>query len=59
MGCMAYLEGKMLEEVCGAICLVSLCSGAGVDPHADRRGLRIGRVLGRDLGAIEVREEAN
>lgn len=32
----ADLEGKMLEEVRGAICLVSLCPGAGVDPHADR-----------------------
>ena len=45
----ACLEGQVLEEVRRAICLVGLCSGAGIDPHADRRGLRIGRELGRNL----------
>lgn len=45
----AYLEGEMLEKVRGAICLVSLCAGAGVDPHADGRGLGVGRVLRGDL----------
>jgi hypothetical protein len=45
----AHLEGEMLEKVRGAICLVSLCAGAGVDPHADGRGLGIGGVLGGDL----------
>lgn len=44
-----YLEGKMLEEVCGAVGLLCLCSGAGIDPHADGRGLRIRGVLGSDL----------
>ena len=44
-----YLEGEMLEKVRGAICLVSLCPGAGIDPHADGRGLGIGRVLGGNL----------
>jgi len=39
----------MLEEVGGAIGLVGLGAGAGIDPHADGRGLGIGRVLGRNL----------
>lgn len=39
----------MLEEVGSAVGLVGLGAGAGIDPHADRRGLRIGRVLGCDL----------
>jgi len=41
----------MLEEVCGAVGLFCLCPGAGIDPHADRRGLRIRGVLGSDLEA--------
>jgi hypothetical protein len=39
----------MLEEVGGAVGLFGLGAGAGIDPHADRRGLGVGRVLGRDL----------
>lgn len=46
----AHLEGEVLEKVRGAICLVSLCAGAGVDPHADGRGLGVGGVLRGDLG---------
>ena len=44
-----YLEGKMLEEVGSAVGLGGLGAGAGIDPHADRRGLGIGRVLSRNL----------
>jgi len=47
-GCL-YLEGEMLEEVGGAVGLVGLGAGAGINPHADRGGLGIGRVLGSDL----------
>lgn len=43
------LEGEVLEEVCGAVGLVSLGPGAGINPHADGRSLRPWRVLGRDL----------
>jgi hypothetical protein len=39
----------MLEEVGGAVGLGGLGAGAGIDPHADGRGLGIRRVLGRDL----------
>lgn len=50
-----YLEGEMLEEVGGAVGLGGLGAGAGIDPHADGRGLGIGRVLSRDLeGGMEV-----
>jgi hypothetical protein len=45
----------MLEEVGGTVGLGGLGAGAGIDPHADGRGLGIGRVLSRDLeGGIEV-----
>ena len=37
-----YLEGEMLEEVGGAVGLGGLGAGAGIDPHADGRGLGIG-----------------
>lgn len=48
----------MLEEVGSAVGLVGLGAGAGIDPHADRGGLGIGRVLGSDLEkAIGVRNE--
>ena len=33
----------------GAVGLGGLGAGAGIDPHADGRGLGIGRVLSRDL----------
>ncbi len=36
----------------GTVGLVSLCPRAGIDPHADRRGLSIGRVLSGDLGQL-------
>ena len=50
----------MLEEVCGAVGLFRLCSGAGIDPHADGRGLRVGRVLGSDLvESIDVSSEVS
>ncbi len=39
----------MLEEVGGAIVLFGLGARAGIDPHADSRGLGIGGVLGGDL----------
>lgn len=39
----------MLEEVCGAVVLVSLGSGTGVNPDTDSRGLGPWRVLGGDL----------
>ena len=47
-----YLEGQVLEEVGGAICLCRLSSRTGVDPHANGRGLGVGRVLGSDGQAI-------
>ena len=37
--------------MCGAVGLFCLCPGTGIDPHADGRGLRIGRVLGCDLAS--------
>lgn len=49
----SYLEGKVLQEVRGAIGLVRLRAAAGVDPHADGRGLSPGRVLCGDLISIE------
>ena len=55
----------MLEEVRGTVGLVSLSPGTGIDPDADGRRLREGRVLGRDLvadrseGHSEVVIEAN
>lgn len=45
----SYLERKVLEEVRRAVGLVRLGPGAGVDPHADGRSLRIGRVLSGNL----------
>ena len=48
------LEGKVLEEVGGAIRLVSLGAGAGVNPHSHGRCLGPGRVLGGDLGGFRV-----
>ena len=50
----AYLEGQVLEEVRGAVRLVRLGPRAGVDPDTDGGGLGPGRVLGGDLGIIEV-----
>lgn len=47
----------MLEEVCGAIGLIGLGSRAGIDPHAHRRGLRIGRILGSDLEEKKSRSD--
>lgn len=45
----AYLESKVLEEVCRSVGLVGLSAAAGVDPHTDGRCLGPWRVLGRDL----------
>jgi hypothetical protein len=45
----AYLEGKVLEEVRGAVGLVRLCAAARIDPHADGRRLGPWGVLGCDL----------
>ena len=39
----------MLEEVCGAVCLIRLGPRAGVDPHAYGGGLGVRRVLGSNL----------
>lgn len=50
-----YLEGKMLEEMCGAIGPVCLCSASGINPHTNRRGLRPRRVFGSDLPAHQYR----
>lgn len=47
-----YLEGQVLEEVGGAICLCRLGSRTGIDPHADGGSLGIWRVLGGDGEAI-------
>lgn len=47
-----YLEGQVLEKVRGAICLQSLGSRTGVNPHANGRGLGVGRVLSSDRQAI-------
>lgn len=44
-----YLEGKVLEEMCGAIGLVCFCSASSINPDADRRRLRPRRVFGSDL----------
>lgn len=44
-----YLECEMLKEVGGPIRLVSLCPAAGIDPHANSRGLGPWRVLGGNL----------
>ena len=44
-----YLEGKVLQEMCGAIGLVRLRATSGIDPHTNCRGLRPRRVLGSDL----------
>jgi hypothetical protein len=30
-----YLESQVLEEMSSTICLVGLCSAAGIDPHAN------------------------
>lgn len=49
----SYLEGKMLQEVRSAIGLVRLRAAAGVNPHANGRGLSPGRVFGGDLASIE------
>jgi hypothetical protein len=48
----AYLEGKVLEEVSGAVGLVCLGAAAGINPHTDSRRLGIGRVLGGDGEAV-------
>jgi hypothetical protein len=45
----SYLEGEMLEEVCGSVCPVRLGAAASIDPHADGRRLGPRRVLGSDL----------
>lgn len=47
-----YLEGQVLEEVGGAICLCCLCSRTGVDPHADSGSLGVWGMLGGDSEAI-------
>jgi hypothetical protein len=44
-----HLEGKMLEEVCGAIGLIRLCTTSGIYPNTDGRRLGPGRVLSGDL----------
>lgn len=47
-----YLEGQVLEEVCGAICLCCFCSRTSINPHANGGGLGVGRVLGGHGQAI-------
>lgn len=47
-----YLEGQVLQEVCGAICFCRLCPRTGINPHANGGGLGVGRVLGGDGKAI-------
>jgi hypothetical protein len=44
-----YLEGKVLQEVCGSVRLVCLGAAAGIDPNTDGRRLGPRRVLGSDL----------
>jgi hypothetical protein len=43
------LEGEMLEKVCSAIALVRFRATSSIDPHAYRRCLGPGRVLGGNL----------
>jgi hypothetical protein len=45
----SYLEGKVLEEVCGAIGLIRLGARSGVDPDTDSGRLSPGRVLRGNL----------
>ena len=40
--CGSYFEGKMLEEMCGAIGLVCFGSASSINPHPNRRCLRPG-----------------
>lgn len=47
-----YLEGKVLEEVCGAIGLVRLSAASGVYPDTNGRGLGVWGVLGGDLSGL-------
>lgn len=49
---LAYLERQMLQEMCGTIRLVRLCSAAGVDPDTDSRRLSPRRVLSSYCEAI-------
>lgn len=48
----AYLESKMLKEVCGAVGPISLCAASGVDPDTNSGGLSPGRVLRGNLHAL-------
>lgn len=47
-----YLESKVLKEVRGSVGLVSLCPAAGIDPHANSRGLGPWGVLSGDLRPV-------
>lgn len=51
---MPYLEGQMLEEVRGAVVLVSLGTGSRVDPNANGRGLGPWRMLSGDLESFKL-----
>ena len=46
------LEGKVLKEVSGSVVLLGLRARASVNPHPDRRRLRMGLRLGCDRQAI-------
>lgn len=46
-----YLEGKVLQEMCGSIGPVRLCAASSIDPYTDGRRLGPRGVLGSDLGA--------
>ena len=50
----SYFEGKMLEEVCGAIGLVCLCSTPSINPYTNGRGLRPRRVFGSNLARLSA-----
>lgn len=45
----AYLEGKMLKEVCSAIGFIRFRPRSSINPHTDRRSLSPRRVLSCNL----------
>jgi hypothetical protein len=47
-----YFEGKMLQKVCGSICLVCLGTTPSIDPDTNSRSLSPWRVLGGDLNTV-------
>ena len=50
----AYLEGKMLQEVCCSIGLIRLCSGTGINPHTNSGSLGPWRMLCSNLDNVNA-----